>query len=209
MDARSLRAMVRGWRRRYRRRWSLQADAAVRRRMDRAVAAQLYRRLHSRRCCQPGSSTGDTATITVTSTGGFSGAVNLACAVTQVPGAIAPTCTLSNASASISGTTTTQTTTLTVVTIADGSAANQPRSLFWPGAGGAALALMFLFIPRRRRNLLLMVGLLAVIVSAAGLGCSAPQKKGSTGTTPGSYAVTVTGMAGAITETATVNVTVN
>jgi hypothetical protein len=158
----------------------------------------------------PGSTSGDTATITVTSTGGFSGTVNLSCSVTPVAGAIAPTCTLSSPTTTISGATTTQTTTLTVVTTASGNtAASQSRPPFWPAAGGAALALAFFFVPRRRRNLLLMVGLLAVIVSAAGLGCSGPQKKGSTGTTPGSYAVTVTGTAGTITETTTVNINLN
>lgn len=82
--------------------------------------------------------------ITVTSTGGFTGTVNLSCAVTPVPGAVSPTCTLSSPSTTISGATTTQTTTLTVVTAASNStAANQSRQLFWPGAGGAALGLAF------------------------------------------------------------------
>jgi hypothetical protein len=153
---------------------------------------------------RPGSTTGDTATITVTSTGGFAGTVDLSCAVTPVPRAIAPTCTLSSPSTTLSGATTTQTTSLTVVTAANNSTAiNQSRQLFWPGAGGAALALAFFFIPSRKRNPLLMVGLLVILVSAAGVGCSAPKH---TGTTPGSYVITITGTAGAISETTTVKV---
>lgn len=54
-----------------------------------------------------------------------------------------------------------------------------------------------------------MLGPLAILVSAAGLGCSKPQHKGIAGTTPGGYVITVTGAAGAISETTIVNVTLN
>ena len=113
--------------------------------------------------------------------------------------------------------TTAQTVTATVSTRAATTSMNQTRKLFWPSAGGAVLALVFLFgIPKRRRNWLAMVGLLALVVSLASIGCGGGggSNNNSTpvttpGTTAGLYTVTVTGVSGSITQTATVAVTVN
>ena len=64
---------------------------------------------------QPGATTGNTATISVVGTNGFSGTVNLTCSITPVAANDPPTCTLSPPSVTLSGTTT-QTSTLTVTT---------------------------------------------------------------------------------------------
>jgi len=168
----------------------------------------------------PGATTGNTAAIAVTPKNGFTGTVNLSCAVTTEPsGATDPiTCGLPS-SVSITGTTAASAT-LTITSTAATSSMNDQKRLFWPSAGGGAVlaALLFFWIPKRRRNLLVMFGLLALFVSIAGLGCGGGGGSsgggggsggGSTGTTTGAYVVTVTATAGSITQTTTVNVTVN
>ena len=165
-----------------------------------------------------GATTGNTSTISVTPSGPFTGAVALSCSVASPSGANDPaTCGLSQSSVTLSGTTA-QTVTVTVSTTATTTSMNQTRKLFWPSAGGAVLALVFLFgIPKRRRNWLAMVGLLALVVSIAGMGCGGGGGGSNNNTTPvttpgttaGTYTVTVTGVSGSITQTATVVVTVN
>jgi hypothetical protein len=121
------------------------------------------------------------------------------------------TCSLSPTSVTISGTTA-QTATLTVYTTAATSSLNRTNKLFWPSAGGTALALVFLFgIPKRRRNWLAMLGLLVLVISIAGMGCGGGGggTTGNTGTTPGTYTVTITGTSGTLTETTPVSLTVN
>jgi hypothetical protein len=160
-----------------------------------------------------GSGTGNTSTVTVTPLGGFSGTVALSCTVGSVSGgSTVPICSFSSSSATISGTTS-QTSTLIVNTRSGGSAQNGTKNLFWPSTGGAVLAVVLFFgIPRRRRNWLAMLGLLVVIATFASLGCGTtfhpPANSGSSGTSAGSYVVTVTGTSGSITQTTTVNVTV-
>ena len=165
-----------------------------------------------------GATTGNTATITVTPANGFTGTVDLSCVVTPPSGANDPaTCALNPQSVTISSGA--QTSTLTVSTTA-ATSMNQPEKLFWPSTGGAVLALVFLFgVPRRRRNWLAMIGLLAFFVSLAATGCGggvAPLGNGTgptggtsnPGTTSGTYTVTVTGTSGSMSQSTNVTVTV-
>lgn len=155
-----------------------------------------------------------TSTISVMPSGGFSGTVNLSCSFVTNAATDPATCSLSPTSVAVSGTTA-QTSTLTVYTTAATTSSNQMKKLFWPSAGGAALALVFLFgIPKRRRNWLAMLGLLLVFVSAAVVGCGGGGGTGGTGTsnagtTAGTYTVTVTGTSGSVTGSTTVTLTVN
>jgi hypothetical protein len=171
----------------------------------------------------PGATTGNTATITVTPANGFTGQVNLACAVTtSIASPVdTPTCALP-ASVSITGTGT-ATGTLTITTTAATSALNKP--IRFGVAGGAVLAaLLFFGVPRRRRWIPFALFFLAL--SAAWMtGCGGASSSGSgggggggtggggsTGTSAGAYTVTVTGTdaaTGTITSKATVSVTVN
>lgn len=164
-----------------------------------------------------GATTGNTATITVTPTNGFTGTVNLSCSVAGPTGANDPaTCSLP-ASVAISGSAA-QTATLTVNSTATTTTSmNQPQKLFWPAAGGTALALVFLFgIPAKRRKWMAMFALLIVLATGAAIGCggggsSSGGGGGTTvpGTTAGAYVVTVTATSGSITKTTTVTATVN
>jgi hypothetical protein len=153
---------------------------------------------------QPGASTGNTATISVVGTNGFSGTVNLSCSITPVAANDPPTCTLSPPSVTLSGTTT-QTSTLTVTSTAATSALIRPA---WRQAGGIAFAVVLMFaIPRRRRSWLAMLILLAVVGSIGIAGCGGGSGGGggggNSGTTAGTYTIKVTGTSGSTSATIT------
>jgi len=160
-----------------------------------------------------GAATGNTSTITVTPSGGFTGTVNLTCAIAPTAASDPASCALSPLSVTISGATAV-TSILSIGTTA-ATAFNTPLKLFWPSTGGAVLALLFFFgVPRRRRNWLAMVGLLVLFVSGVAIGCGGGGGGGggttsNPGTTPGTYTVTVTGTSGANSKTTTVTLTVN
>ena len=166
----------------------------------------------------PGATTGNTSTITLTPSGGFTGAINLSCAITPVAANEPATCGVL-ATATITGAVA-QTTTLTVNTTAATSALNQAGKPFWPFAGSAALACILLVsIPARRRRWQRILGMLVLLFSIAGgvFACGGGGSGGgggggggggNAGTTPGTYTVTVTGTSGAITESGAVTLTV-
>jgi hypothetical protein len=186
----------------------------------------------------PGATTGNTTTISVTPSGGFTGQVNLTCAVsTSISNPVdPPTCTIPS-SVTISGAGA-ATATLTVNTTAASSSALRPsaRPLFLAGgrvmpadlksrpalpilmAGlGIMLAMVLFFgIPTRRRGWCLVLGLLVVILCMGGFGCGGGGSSGQPppvgGTTLGTYTATVTGTdaaTGKITSSTTVTITVN
>jgi len=156
----------------------------------------------------PGGSGSSTITV---APNGFSGTITFACLVSGPSGAsYPPACSLTPASLTVSGSTA-QTTVLSVTTTAV-SAMARPVRLFWPSAGGTALALLLFFVPRRRRNWLGMLCLLILVASLGALGCGGGSSGGGgggiTGTSTGSYTVTVTGTSGSTTGTVTVPLTV-
>jgi subtilase family serine protease len=149
---------------------------------------------------EPGATTGNTGTISVIGTNGFTGTVELSCYVTTSAGGIGitdmPTCTLSPTSVTITGAAA-QTSTLTVNTTGPGSAANEKPNLFWPSTGGTALALMLFFItPRRRRSWLAMVSIVVLFVAMGLTACSKNSKPQET--PAGGYIIRVTGASGTI-----------
>lgn len=169
-----------------------------------------------------------TSTITITPTGGFTGDVALTCALTTSPSGATdlPTCSLSPTTASIAaGTTAAVSSTLTVNTTAQTSSALvlPMKSIFATGGGIVMAVLLFFGIPVGRRGqrklkalrALRILSLAAVfaLLAGAGMGCgggsSTPPPTLTGGTTTGAYVFTVTATSGAITQTATVAVTVN
>jgi hypothetical protein len=165
----------------------------------------------------PGATTGNTVPIAVTPSNGFTGTVNLTCAVTPAAASDTPNCTLTPSSVSITGITA-QSSTLTILTTAGTSANYRLRQLLWPSAGTALATLALIWIPRRRRHWLTIIGVTALAVSFAVIGCGGKGGNsgggtggggGNTGTSAGTYTVTVTGVSGTITGTAgTVTLTV-
>jgi hypothetical protein len=171
-----------------------------------------------------GATTGNTSTVTVTPTGGFTGSVVMTAALTSSPanGTYPPTFSFGTTSpVSITGTTA-GTATLTISTTASQTQQctadnHMPRGIPWYAEGGTALALVLLFgIPARRRKVrnLLGMGLLAIalVSGMASCGGGGGTKSCSTvilpGTTAGAYVVTVTGTSGSTVATGTVSLTV-
>jgi hypothetical protein len=173
----------------------------------------------------PGNTTGNTGTISVAGTNGFSGVVKLTCSVTTKLTGVSdmPTCSLNPTSVTIAGAAA-QPSTLTVDTTAASSAENQEKSLFWPSASGATFAIGLLCViprkrkARRRKNELALIGFLLLFVSMGLIACGGNSGNGgggggggggNAGTTPGPYTITVTGTSGSVSATVgAVNLTV-
>jgi len=163
----------------------------------------------------PGATTGNTSTITLTPSNGFTGAINLKCTITPIAARDPATCSIPS-SETISGTTA-QTTTLTVYTTAPATALNRPGRFFRPSVSGTVLACILLVgIPVRRRRRWYVVGILVLLfffvlgtLSCGGGGSGGSGGGGgNSGTTPGTYIITVTGTSGSITQEGTVSLTV-
>jgi hypothetical protein len=171
----------------------------------------------------PGATTGNTSTISVTPAGGFTGVVNMSCAISSSPTAATDLPTCGVGPVTISGTTAV-TATLTVNTTAATSGALDPllKKFFVAGGGGVLALVLFFGIPARRRGWRAVFSVLAVMAFAGAIGCGGGGGGGSgggggggtsnPGTTAGAYTVTVTGtdaVTGKITSSVAVTVTVN
>jgi hypothetical protein len=156
-----------------------------------------------------GATAGNTSTITITPAGGFTGTVNLSCAIAPAAAKNPASCYITK-SVTISNTNA-QTATLAVSTPAATTFLSQSNKLFWASAGGTALALVFLFgIPARRRRWQMMLGMVLFVAGICGtvIGCGGQAVNGNPGTSAGTYTITVTGTSGAMTTTGTVTLTV-
>ena len=160
-----------------------------------------------------------TSTITITPSNGFAGSVSLSCAVTGSPSGAKdmPTCSIDQ-SASIAGNqagTATLTIKTTAASGASTAAVQNPFRRIYVFGSGTLLAILFIFLPSRRRRwesffALVLLGFLLSAASACG---GATYKTGTTGlgdngTTAGNYVVTITASSGQIQATATVPFTV-
>ena len=169
---------------------------------------------------EPGATSGNTSTISVVPSGGFTGSVALAATISAEPSGAAQPPTLSFGSTSpvsITGSTT-GTATLTVSTTAPGSTAylTPNRRFRWSRAAGAAFACLLLFavpISRRKWQALFGAAVLLAILASGVSGCGVHVNAGSgssnPGTTPGTYTVTVTATSGSIANTATLSLIVD
>jgi Pro-kumamolisin, activation domain len=170
----------------------------------------------------PGATSGNTSTILVTPVGGFNGSVTLTAQITSTPANLQLQPTLSFGSTSPVSITGAEpvAATLTIVTTAPVVAAAQAvvgRAGRWYPKGGAALAfLLFLCVPVRRRQLRNLLGAAVLLAAlACGIsGCdgqlrgSGATLSGASGTSSGSYIVTVTATAGSMVATTQIPVTV-
>jgi hypothetical protein len=171
----------------------------------------------------PGAATGNTSTITLTPSGGFTGPVSLTATIATSPtGAVEPptfsfgTTTPVTITGASNGTATLTVTTSAPTTQTCTSSIQKDRRAPWYG-GGAALACVLLFGIRSQRKrwrsilgtFLLFVALIGGML-ACGSGGGQQVCTGTTtaGTTLGAYTITVTGTSGALTETGTFNLTV-
>jgi hypothetical protein len=164
----------------------------------------------------PGATTGNTSTITVTPSGAFSGSVALTAAITSSPSGAQDLPTLSSLGTVVLNGTGAVTSTLTIATTAPNQVALahpvRPNTRWYNSTGVLAFALFFgRGIPAPRRNRRIRLGMLvlfvALIAALSACGCSGSAVSGS-GTTPGIYTITVTGTSGSTTAKGTVNLTV-
>ncbi len=168
----------------------------------------------------PGATSGNTSTITITPSGGFTGDVALTAVITSSPSGAQDTPTLNFGSTSPVNipSASAGTATLTISTTAAAGAA-LAHSAYpgggWRVSGGAALACLLLFcIPARRRwRTLFAMGALLVSLAGGVLACGGSFSitavgDPNPGTTPGAYTITVTGASGATKAAGTVALTV-
>jgi len=167
-----------------------------------------------------GATSGNTSTIDLTPSDGFTGTVNLTCSVTtsMTHALDIPTCSLSPTAPNIAGTAAV-TSTLTVSTTAPTSGALAPGPRLFRSGGLVALlaAGLFFGITSKRRAWQRIASAIVLALSIGALGCGGgggggTGGGGNTGTTPGSYSITVTGTdaaTGKITAQTWVTLTVN
>lgn len=159
-----------------------------------------------------------TDTLTIRPAGGFTGTVQLSCAVSEgAPSSVAPTCAVP-ATASVTGTSVVNAT-LTVNTVGSSTAlASRKKRLLGERIGGIALGCLLAFMVPRRR-LWTALGLLVLIAGSLGVtGCGGGEQSSSSGSTTtgssspgtpaGQYTVTVTAASGSISTTTQIQVTV-
>jgi len=172
-----------------------------------------------------GATTGNTSTITVTPTGGFTGNVALtATAATSPSGGTLPptfsfgTTTPVSITGAAAGTATLTISTTATTTSSCPASTAKPRTIAWYSGGSAVLCfLVLLGIPARRRSWRAMLGMALLLIACASgiLACGGGGSSGTScspvttpGTTAGTYTITVTGTSGSLTETGTVTLTV-
>jgi hypothetical protein len=171
---------------------------------------------------QPGATSSNTSIITITPTGGFSGVVALAAGITSAPANAQnlPALSFQTTGFVTVGNALPGTAVLTVTTTAPVSGvASGSRRPILPGvaAGGAAFACIFLVIvPFNRRGWRNMLGALVLYaLFVCGMnGCtivatqSTTAQATNTGTTPGTYTITITGASGSTSSTGSFTLTV-
>ena len=138
-----------------------------------------------------------TSTITVTPSGGFTGTVTLACALTSKPAAAAnpPSCSITQPPP-VSGTgPVTATLTISTNSVLKASVPDPNHRALGLGGGTISAAILLFVLPFRRRKWRALIGmlLLAVIVATA-TGCGGNV---TLLPSPGTYTVMVTGTSGA------------
>jgi hypothetical protein len=167
----------------------------------------------------PGATAGNASTITLTPGGGFTGNVALTAAITSSPTGAQDPPSLSFGSTTpvdITGTGAGKATLTILTTAATTGALTDPRheGRGWRRDGGVFLACMLLFGVRAwRRSWRKGASLLALLVILVGGlaacgGGGSTTGSGNSGTTAGTYTVTVTGTSGATVESSTVTLTV-
>jgi hypothetical protein len=157
----------------------------------------------------PGQS--GTATVTVTTAGGFAGTVNLGCSVSPSNQMNPPTCTLTPNSVNIGSTSPSATAMLNIGTTPSvvGNMRSHDRNgstlLAWASTSIALACFVLLFVPKGRGSSLLVLVPLALLLPIAGCGGGSSSRSG---TAPGTYTVTVTAASGAVSHVTKVSIAI-
>lgn len=164
-----------------------------------------------------GSASGSTSTILVTPAGGFNGSVTLSAQITSSPASLQLQPTLSFGSSSTVNITGAAPVAATLAISTAAPATASIRTGRWYSKGGAVLAwLLIIWVPRRHRHFRNVLGAFVLLAAVAcGMsGCNGQLRtsiattSGASGTTSGSYIVTVTATSGSMVATTQVPVTI-
>jgi hypothetical protein len=174
-----------------------------------------------------GKGASTTSAVTVSSASGYTGTVTLSCTLTSSPvGATDPPTCQGSPSVNLAAGTASGVATFTLNTTVPSSAMGVPNfkgDKRWAGAGGGTVlaVLLFLWVPKRRRNWPLMLSIALVMTVVSGItGCGGGGGNGggggtstsTSGTSSGTYTFTVSGAgndAAKTTATTTFTLTVN
>ena len=167
-----------------------------------AVVAAAYTVTATAVTIGPGAS--GTSTLAVSSANDYAGTVSFKCSVTSSPAGASdlPTCTASQ-TVTLSSTTTSGQAVVTVNSTAPTAALHMPALRngrgWFAGTGGALVAFVLFFVPRRYRLwqwiaiALFALVLFGTLSACGGGGSSVSTPPSNPGTTPGTYTLTVTG----------------
>jgi hypothetical protein len=165
-----------------------------------------------------GATSGNTSIVTLIPSGGFAGTINLSCTIAPTAASDPATCNIP-ASATLSNSADAAVA-LIVNTTSATSAFDRTKRFFRPLAGGTALVcILFFVVPARSRRWWSIFATLVLLFSIGGgvLSCGGGNGAGgggggggggNSGTTPGTYVITITGTSGNITQTGIVSLTV-
>ncbi len=155
-----------------------------------------------------------TSTITIAPTGGFTGAVALACSSVTGGGTPAPICGFSLSSVPNASGTSTLTLSTTAAHTVSGALRPVSGRFGWLAASSATLfaGIFVLGVPVRRRRPMAGLGLMLLVLFAAGVGCGGGNSSGgstkSGGTPAGTYTITVTATSGSLSQSTALTLTV-
>jgi len=162
----------------------------------------------------PGGNAGNTTTVTVTPSGGFTGSVSLTASITSAPANAhnLPTLSFGSTSPAIITGTTPETATLTINTLpVESSQLKDSTSGSMRGAIASAVmleCLLFAGFRSKSRKRLRSLCLIAVISLAIGGLSACSSTNNNAGTTAGTYTITITGASGSVTGTNTISLEV-
>jgi sugar lactone lactonase YvrE len=163
----------------------------------------------------PGGNFGNTSTISVVPSYGFTGTVNLTATITSSPANVHDLPTLSFGSTNpvvISGTSNGYAT-LTVSSVAVGNGAlehSTPKNMRLTVAAGATLGCLLLigFRSKARERLRALLLIVIMFLAVGGFSACSDSTSGGAGTTAGNYIITITGTSGTVSATNTISLEV-
>jgi len=158
-----------------------------------------------------GATTGNTATLSFTPIGPFTGTVNFNCTISNGTAVYPPTCALSAPSINLTPGTPASVT-ITIITTTPKASSGGVEHTFLYKTGGVVFAMLVCLLPFRRHRLIRPLMSVIFLTGVLASPCSCSSGGGSMQTlhgSAGSYTITVTGTSGNTSATVNIPLTVN